>query len=197
MKTLFNVCALTLLSAILLASGGEDKQELKVLTDESEIIWTGKKVGGEHYGTIQLKSGTLQMEKGKLSSAGVVVDMTTIVDKDIKKDGMRAKLEGHLKSDDFFGVEKYPESTFKLTKVEKIKDGKFNVTGDLTIKGKTHPISFPAEVNKEGNKYVATADLVFDRSKYDVRYGSKSFFDDLGDNMIYDDVELSVRLVAQ
>ncbi|MEL7145417.1 MAG: YceI family protein, partial [Bacteroidota bacterium] len=102
----------------------------------------------------------------------------------------KGNLESHLKSDDFFGVNNYPTAKIVITKVVPQGPGKYKVTGDLTIKGTTKEIKFIA--NQSGN--TATADLVIDRSEYDIRYGSGSFFENLGDKTIYDDFELSVSL---
>ena len=108
--------------------------------------------------------------------------MNTITCTDLKDDGYNQKLVGHLKSDDFFGVDKYPTANFKVTKSTSFKNGKATLTGNLTIKGITQKISF--EVTKIKN--VFTANLDIDRSKYNVRYGSNSFFDSLGDAAIDD-----------
>jgi len=182
----------------LAAFAGKDSKEVKVNAADSEVTWIGKKVTQDaHNGVISIKEGVLKFEGDELKSVNVVVDMTTITNEDVSSDNMRARLEGHLKSDDFFGVETFPVSTFKATTIKKTGEGAYELTGDLTIKDKTHPITFPATVTKNGDKIEAKADLVFDRSKYDVRFGSKSFFNDLGDNMIYDDIELSVTLIGQ
>ena len=110
---------------------------------------------------------------------------------DLTNEGANKKLVGHLKSDDFFGVEKFPVSNFKVTKATTFTKGKAMLTGVLTIKGKSEPISF--EVIKTGDVY--STQLKVDRSKYDVRYGSKSFFDNLGDNFINDIFILDIQLV--
>lgn len=177
---------------------GIKKEEYKVNTKESKLEWVGKKVTGQHNGYIQLKVGKLEMSNEKLSGGYFEIDMTTIENEDITDEEERAKLVGHLKSDDFFGVEKYPKAMFKITSVEPSNsgNGNYKVKGDLTIKGKTHPVEFVADVKESDGKINAKASIVFDRSKYDVRYGSGSFFDDLGDRLIYDDVELNVQLVA-
>ena len=107
------------------------------------------------------------------------------------------KLNGHLKSDDFFGVEKYPTASFKITKVEANgTNGKYKVTGDITIKETTKSISFDTQLVTEGDKVIAVSDITIDRSEFDVRYGSGSFFDNLGDKTIYDDFTLQVKLVT-
>ena len=123
--------------------------------------------------------------------------MTTITSTDLEGE-YQQKLNGHLKSDDFFGIEKFPEAKFVITKVAKdSKNGSFAVTGNLTIKSTTKPVSFKAQLVNGGAGIIAVADIVIDRSEYDVRYGSGSFFDDLGDKTIYDDFTLSINLVTE
>ncbi|WP_299549758.1 YceI family protein [Seonamhaeicola sp.] len=160
-----------------------DKKEIK--TDKSKVVWKGYKVTGSHEGTINIKSGFLNFEADKLVGGEFVIDMATINATDLEGN-WKAKLDGHLKSDDFFGVATYPTATLVFTKVEASGKNAYSVTGDLTIKGKTNPISFTISVY--GSK--ATANLKIDRSKYDVRYGSTSFFDNLQDKAIYDEFDL-------
>lgn len=167
----------------------------KVNPEESQLKWVGRKVTGEHFGTINLKSGSLEVQDGILKGGNFVIDMPTLVSNDLEGE-YKGKLEGHLKSDDFFGVEKYPEAKFVITKATKKNANQYEITGDLTIKDKTNSISFPAEVVIAGDKVYATANITVDRSKYDVRYGSGSFFDNLGDKTIYDNFDLQVKLVA-
>ena len=164
---------------------------------ESTVTWVGKKVTGSHNGTIEMTTGDLDISAGKLVGGNFSIDMTTIENSDIEDEGMRAKLEGHLKSADFFNVTEFPSADFVITSAKQ-QSGEFNyeITGDLTIKGQTHPVTFHAKVTVSGSAVSATASIVFDRSKYDVRYGSDSFFDNLGDKAIYDDVELDVNIVA-
>jgi polyisoprenoid-binding protein YceI len=195
-----------LLAAVTLQANDNGKGKkaatsLKVDTQKSNVTWNGKKVTGEHTGNVKLQSGTLEVSNNKLTGGQFTVDMTSITDNDLKDAGYNAKLVGHLKSDDFFGVEKHPTSTFKITKAEPIAGAKageanYNITGDLTIKGKTEPVTFPAIVKVAGNKAEAKAKVTIDRAKYDVRYGSKSFFDNLGDKAIYDEFTLDLDLVA-
>ncbi|PST85250.1 lipid-binding protein [Pedobacter yulinensis] len=166
----------------------------KVDTEKSTLTWIGKKVSGSHNGTLALQSGSLSFNGKKLNGGNFTIDMGSIKDAD-----KSARLEGHLKADDFFGSAKYPTSTFVIKKVSPAAAGKVNITGDLTIKGKTNSISFPATVAWGSDGTVtATADkIVVDRTKFDIKYGSKSFFSDLGDKFIYDEFELAVKLVAK
>lgn len=185
-----------ILSLGLLFTSGEGTQATYTVdTQASKVEWIGKKVTGQHNGTVALKSGSLTYDGGKLTGGSFTVDMTSIACEDLEGE-YKGKLEGHLKSDDFFGVEKYPTATFKIAKVKSLGAGKYTVTGDLTIKGKTESIEFPAQLVEANGKVTGVASLTIDRSKFDVRYGSGSFFDDLGDKTIYDDFELTVNIVA-
>ncbi|MEQ8904366.1 YceI family protein [Ekhidna sp.] len=179
--------------AALLSS--EAKETYKVNIEKSTVEWVGKKVTGQHNGVIDLKGGRLEMEDGKLVGGIFTIDMTTIEDKDLSGE-YKGKLEGHLKSDDFFGVEKYPTSTFVITKAVPQGPGRYKVIGNITIKEKTEQIQFTANVEEKEGKIYASATLTIDRSKFDVRFGSGSFFDNLGDKTIYDNFDLTVNLVA-
>lgn len=184
-----------IISALTFFATGVDK-DAKVNVEESTVAWVGKKVTGQHNGTINLTGGRLEMDdNGNLTGGIFTIDMTSLVSLDLTG-GTKEKLEGHLKSDDFFGVEKYPTSTFVITKAVPQGPGKYKIVGNLTIKSTTQEIQFPANVEVKDGKVTATADITIDRSKYDVRYGSGSFFDDLGDKTIYDNFDLSVSLVA-
>lgn len=161
----------------------------------STIKWTGAKVGGSHNGTITLSDGNLEMKDGMLTGGSFEIDMTTINCEDLQGE-YKGKLEGHLKSDDFFGVEKFPKANFSITKAVPQGPGKYKIEGDLTIKGITKSIKFPAIVEESDDAYTATAEITVDRSEYDVKYGSGSFFDGLGDKVIYDDFTLAVSLTT-
>lgn len=163
------------------------KKEINI--KESNITWKGKKVTGSHTGTIFLKDGHFIVEDGKPVGGEFVIDMTSIIVTDLQEEN-KAKLEGHLKSDDFFGVERYPTSKLVITNISEKGNGSYGVVGNLTIKEETHPITFDLDWKENS----ATTNLSIDRSKYNVRYGSGSFFDNLGDNTIYDNFELAVNL---
>jgi polyisoprenoid-binding protein YceI len=163
---------------------------------KSEIKWNGKKVTGEHYGKIKLDNASLTMENGLLTGGSFVVDMTSLTVDDITDPGTNQKLTGHLKSDDFFGVEKFPKANFVITEVSKKDGNNYHVKGNITIKGKTEAIEFPAVVHTKGSEVDATATVTINRAKFDVKYGSGSFFDNLGDKMIYDNFDLDIHLVA-
>jgi polyisoprenoid-binding protein YceI len=186
MKTVKTLALLLLAATFTLTA-----QKTDINTSKSTVKWTGNKVGGSHNGDIKVKSGAFEFKGGNIASGVVVIDMNTITCADLTNEGANQKLVGHLKSDDFFGVEKFPTASFKVTKATKFNNGKATLTGLLTIKGKAESISF--DVTKKGNVY--SAQVKVDRSKYDVRYGSKSFFDNLGDNFIDDIFILDIQLV--
>lgn len=166
-----------------------EKETKTVNAEKSTVTWKAYKVTGSHTGTVDLNSGALMFEDGALVGGEFSVNMTTLTATDLEGDS-RAKLVGHLKSDDFFSVEKHNESTLVFTGIKATGKNSYEVTGDLTIKGITKPVTFDLSVY--GSK--ATATLKVDRAEYNVRYGSGSFFDNLGDKTIYDEFDLVVDL---
>lgn len=185
-KNVILVLAVAMLSHVLTA------QKFIVNTDDSSIHWLGKKIGGEHDGHIKLKSGELEMDGDKIVSGMFVIDMHSITNSDIESEEYRQKLVGHLKSDDFFGVATFPTAMFVIREAAVLKNGKALLTGSLTIKSKVETISF--EVEKVDTGFEAKIDI--DRAKFDVRYGSDSFFDNLGDKVIDDIFTLTIKLVV-
>ena len=170
----------------------------KILVDvtKSTLLWEGYKVTGKHNGSVNIQSGELVLRDGNLRSGKFVIDMRTIEVHDLEGNS-RTRLENHLKSDDFFGVTTHPQATFTIEKATPAtQKGAYKVEGKLTIKNITHPISFDAQVTEENGMTIATADIKVDRSKFDVRHGSGSFFDNLGDKTIYDEFDVKVRLVG-
>ncbi len=163
----------------------------------SSIEWIGKKVTGQHNGTIKLASGQLLMSGNAVKGGAFTIDMNSIACSDLEGE-YGQKLVGHLKADDFFSVEKNPTSKFEITKVTSKGANRVTITGNLTIKGITQPLTFPATVKKQGDALVAVAKGVkVNRTKYDIKYGSKSFFASIGDKAIDDEFELAINLVAK
>jgi len=162
-----------------------DKKEIK----ESSIEWTGKKVLGAHHGTINLANGHLEMNGSDLVGGMFVADMTSITVSDLKAGEGKEDLEGHLKSDDFFGVATHPTATVEITSAEKSELG-YAVKANITIKDITEAIEFDLIMEESS----ATTFLKIDRTKFGVRYGSGSFFDNLGDKTISDIFELKINL---
>ncbi len=166
-------------------------QSLSVVAKKSNVKWDARKASGSgHYGTLQLKSGTIILSDNKIKSADIVADMTTIVNTDGQDGQPNARLVGHLKNDDFFSVDQFSTAKFVLTGSSEFKNGEAKVYGRLTIKDITHPINFT--VKREGNKFATK--LQIDRTKYDIKYGSGKFFSDLGDRMILDEFTLEIEL---
>jgi polyisoprenoid-binding protein YceI len=164
-----------------------DKKAIKV--ENSKLVWKGYKVTGSHEGVISIKSGHLVFDKDVLTGGRFEIDMPTISVTDLEGES-KGQLEGHLKSNDFFGVEKFPIATLYFTKVKSLGKNAYKVTGDITIKGKTERVSFTVSVY--GSK--ANVSLKIDRTKFDIRYGSTSFFDGLKDKAIYDEFDLVADL---
>ncbi|WP_179346287.1 YceI family protein [Winogradskyella ursingii] len=167
-------------------------------TDESVIEWKGFKPTGSHTGTIKIADGNIEVNEGNIESGTFEIDMSSINVTDIPaEDESNAKLTGHLKSADFFDVETYPNAKFEVTGLETM-DGKTMLSGNLTMKETTNNISIPVSTSMNGDTMTLTSEtFTIDRSKWNVKYGSKSFFDDLGDKFINDDMELKVTLVAK
>lgn len=164
-------------------------QTKKIDPSKCTVNWLGKKVTGQHTGTIKIKEGSLIFKASKLNGGSFIADMNSLTSTDLQGEYL-GKLNGHLKSEDFFGTEKFPTSKMVFTKVVDKGQGKYAVTADLTIKDVKNPVQFDVVV--KGN--TATGKIVIDRTKYGIKYGSGSFFDNLGDKAIYDDFELDVKL---
>ncbi len=186
-----------ILSSFLITIGlSAFSKEYTIDSKTSTLEWLAKKVTGQHSGTISFGEGTLTVEKKKITGGKISVDMKSLADTDLGDSPMKGKLEGHLKSDDFFGVEKFPWSTLEVTKVEAKSGNQYHFTGDLTIKGVTNPIEFDAEVSEVSGQLIATGEMTINRAKYGIKYGSGSFFEGLGDKLIYDDFSLKFKLAA-
>jgi polyisoprenoid-binding protein YceI len=169
----------------------------KVNTEKSVLSWEAKKVTGQHNGSVQFKDGVLTVDGGKLTGGMFSIDMASMTSLDLTDKGMNDKLMGHLKSEDFFNITKFPTSTFKITKVTPgAGANQYTITGDMTIKGITNAVSFPATVKMNGSQIEAEGKATLDRTKYDIRYRSKSFFENLGDKAIYDEFVIGLKLVA-
>lgn len=162
---------------------------------KSSLSWTGYKVTGKHSGSIMLKSGELKFEGSKLIGGSFEIDMNTIACTDLTGE-YADKLVGHLKADDFFGTANHPVAKFQMTSAGPQGKDLYKITGNLTIKGITKPIKFNATVKEENGVKVADALIKIDRTEYDIKYGSGSFVEDLGDKTIYDEFDLSVKLVT-
>jgi polyisoprenoid-binding protein YceI len=176
---------------LFIGSPTEIKETIKVNAEKSEVKWMGNRINKTHTGTISLKEGSLEIENDKLTGGSFIIDMTTI-----QEDEGQNKLVGHLKSDDFFSVNSYPDTKLDITKVVHQGGNRYKIIADATIKGTTKELKFVATLDKDGDVFTAYAKFTFDRSEFNVKYGSGSFFDELGDKVIYDDIEITVNLVT-
>ena len=185
---------LALLATVTFANAQSEK--LTVDTKKSELAWHAEKVTGQHDGFVKIKSGFLAMENGNLTGGEFVIDMPTITCTDIEDPEWNTKLIGHLKSDDFFSVEKHKTAKLIVTKAIPQGENSYKLIGNMTIKGITKEVKFMAKVTNNNGIVEANAEITLDRTEFDIRYGSGSFFDDLGDKTIYDNFEMKVSLVA-
>lgn len=190
-----------------LSAQNQTSGKLSVNVAESKIIWTGKKPGGEHTGTVKLTSGELSLDKGEVKGGSFVIDLNSVANTDLQDDGMKDKLIGHLKSPDFFDVAKYPTATFVITRVGLLKAAQ-NATGDvkathlvegnLTMKGITHKIQLNATISVLNGKLSASSlPFTIDRTKWGVNYQSKSVFSELKDQFIHDEITLKIELLTK
>jgi polyisoprenoid-binding protein YceI len=188
-KTVVSLALAVVFAATATATEPIADEKKEVNTETSKVTWKAYKVTGSHTGTVDLNSGALTFDGDKLTGGEFEVNMPTLISTDLEGES-KGKLEGHLKSDDFFGVASHPTSKLVFTNVKSSGKNSYEVTGDLSIKGITKPITF--DVSIYGSK--ATATLKVDRANYDVKYGSGSFFENLGDKTIYDEFDLVVDL---
>lgn len=157
----------------------------------SGIKWTGNKVTGSHHGTINIQSGTLLVDNGQLSGGQFVIDMNSIVNEDLTDPEYKGKLEGHLKADDFFAVDKHPTSTFEITEVTDQGNGAIGVSGNLTIRDITKNITFNATASENtADKIVVDADFNINRKDWNVMYEGQK------DDLISDEINYKVHLEA-
>lgn len=187
---------IALFAAVLAFAFTATAPEYKVNTTKSKIEWVGRKVTGEHRGAITISAGKLSWDGKKLTGGSFDIDMSSITNTDITDAEYNKQLIGHLQSEDFFSTAKYPKASFVITKVVPQAKNAAIITGDLTIKGITKQLAFPAVVQASENEVTATATITVDRTLYDIKYGSGSFFDNLGDKAIDNEFELNVALVA-
>ena len=188
-----------LLSASVLAGTPESKT-VKISTDQSTVQWTGSKLAYSHTGTLAVKEGSIQVDGKNITGGKVVMSMTSIKNTDIEDKEKNKQLIGHLSSPDFFDISNHPTATFSITSVKSMTPDEAGhnstVEGTLTIKGITNTVSFPAKVAVGKGKVEAMGKITFDRSKWSIKYASGSFFDDLGDNLISDTIELDFKIAA-
>lgn len=179
-------------------------EKYTVNVSESTIEWKGFKPTGTHNGTINLENGVLKTDDGKLQSGTFLIDMTSINVTDLEAGDGKEDLEAHLKGtvegkeNHFFDVSKFPSAAFEITGTESLAAGKTRLSGNLDIKGQKHNISFPVNITNNGDQMIIESEaFTIDRTKWNVNYGSKSIFEDLGDKFINDDIELKISIKAK
>lgn len=204
-KVTFKLAAFTVLAALLFTACQPKKADETVNattapgisgsfladTAASSVQWFGKKVTGEHNGTVKLKEASFVVENGTLKSGAAIVDLTTISNSDLTDSGWNAKLVGHLASEDFFNTAKFPTASIRF------QNGENGLAGDLTIKGISKPAKVEAQVGEENGKVIVTGSIIIDRTEFDIRYGSGKFFENLGDKTISDEFSLKFKVVAK
>jgi polyisoprenoid-binding protein YceI len=173
-----------------------DNKTLNIDTEASVVEWLGKKVAGQHNGTLKIKNGTVEISDNQIKGGSFVLDMTSIVNLDIEGEEWRTKLENHLKSDDFFNVSEFPEGKFEIQNISKKDDGKLDIEGTLTIKNISKPVVFAADLMNHNGVYHAKAKTTINRTEWDIRYNSGKWFDpnQLGDKLIYDEIEIGLDI---
>lgn len=174
-----------------------ETQNFKIATAQSSVNWIGKKVTGQHNGTIDIQEGNFTFTNGDLTGGKVVIDTTSIKILDVTDPATNQQFAGHLASDDFFSTEKFHTAFLDITAVEKQTADNFLVEGKLTIKAITHPIAFHLEVKNSNNELKASGKIIVDRTKYDMKFRSGNFFTNLGDTLIYNEFELEVDVTAR
>ena len=185
LKPLLSICL------VLMAFGASQAQILNQLSSQSYLRWYGEELTGKtHFGNLSFEKAQINLQDGVITSGNFLVNMTSLTVEDLSGGG-KAKLTRHLKSDDFFSVEKHPEAILTITQKAKVENGVQSLVGELTIKGIHHPVEFTMTL---GDNNSANAQLTFDRSKYEVRFRSGSFFENLGDKLILDDIKLEAEL---
>lgn len=193
----------SILLLLLLLGITASAQNFRADTRASQVNWLGKKItGSSHYGQILLKSGNLQLQGGTIKSGKFVIDMKSMSCEDETDPRKNEKLIAHLSNEDFFAVEQHPEAVleiYKLVPIAKAKDDEVNhfVFARLSIRGKTNDIKFPARIDLNKDLINASADFEIDRTKWDIRYGSGSFFENLGDRAINNEISFKVKIVAR
>jgi len=206
MRFVFNVLLVLILSVNLWAADNALERVFQVDTTKSSVNWKGSKVSGDHSGVIDLEMADLKFISDKLASGSFTISMDSLKNTDLQQPADRAKLEGHLKSKDFFETEVYPQSSFQFQTVKDMGNGQYSVTGDMTIKGVTKEETFVTKVNLADNKLVAVADVKIDRTKYGIMYKADTsdedewfftrWFKGGKDKLINNDLEIRLNIVA-
>ncbi|TPG40760.1 YceI family protein [Flavobacterium pectinovorum] len=169
----------------------------KIVSSNSNVEWTGRKVTGAHNGTIGIKEGNFILNGGKVKGGNIVINTSTIKILDVTDPATNEQFAGHLASDDFFSIEKFPTASFDILCVKELSSDTYYLEGNLTIKDISHVVGFEASVANNENAITLSGKLIIDRTKYDIRFRSGNFFKDLGDTLIYNDFELDFNISAK
>lgn len=199
-KTILFTCIVAFASLMAFTFKPFHAETYRIDVSRSTVEWYAAKLTGKHNGTVKVSGGEIKNDHGRISGF-IEMDMTSIMNTDMESAEYRSKLENHLKSEDFFDVAKYPKAKFVITSVTPVNDSKtagatHTIKGMMTIKEITNEISFDAAIKTEASKMTCTGEMVVDRSKFNVKYGSKTFFADIGDKIIYDEFTLKFNVVA-
>lgn len=169
---------------------------------ESLIEWVGRNLASKHRGALRLKSGSMSFQGGQPVGGSFTIDMNSIENHNIEESGMRQVLVDHLKSDDFFHVERYPEAVFQIKAIEAIPGSapgalNYRIAGILKLKDAENELELAAAggVDAEG-RFVAQAQFDFDRTLWNVVYGSGRLFEKLGMHLVNDLISLQLKIVA-
>ena len=179
-----------------LKSDNAKQRTYNIDLENSSVKWTGKKITKSHSGSIDINSGTILMQGKKVISAEIKIDMNSIQNTSINNQNSRYNLTSHLKNEDFFNVDSFPISIIKINNATELNDSTYIFNSDLTIKGITNPVEFTGNIFSLDGKYLANIDLTFDRTLWNIRYGSGKFFDNLGDRIILDEIHISASLLT-
>ncbi|MFC0779900.1 YceI family protein [Flavobacterium sp. HJSW_4] len=174
-----------------------ETKNFKISNTESQVNWIGKKVTGQHNGTINIEEGNFTFSNDELTGGNVVIDTTSIVILDVTDPATNQQFAGHLASDDFFSIDKFKTASLDIKVVSKQSSSDYFIEGNLTIKGITHPTGFNLEVKRNESDLKASGKIIIDRTKYDMKFRSGNFFTNLGDTLIYNEFELDVNLTAK
>lgn len=173
------------------------KRTFKLIATQSEIAWIGRKVTGSHNGTISIREGSLDFTNDQLTGGIVIIDTTSIKILDVKDASINAQFTAHLASDDFFSSARYPFAVLEIVSTAKRSDSRFFIAAKLTIKGITHPVNFEADVFFAGDSVKASGKIIINRTLYGMKFRSGNFFQNLGDTMIYNDIDINVMITAK
>lgn len=169
----------------------------KVVGADSRVDWIGRKVTGDHNGTIGIQDGIIILNDGKIKEGYLSINISTIKVLDIADPVTNAQFAEHLASDDFFSIQKFPSASFSIINVKEFVDSTYYLQGILTIKDISNIVGFEVKIEYDKNTIILWGKLSIDRTKYDIKFRSGNFFKNLGDALIYNDFELDFNITAE